>query len=58
MLGAIWGTIGIIIGMMILIPLLLIFAALIVGCSKEIINLTVETANVIAAWIDGKIHKK
>lgn len=58
MLTGIWNTIGIIVGWMILIPLTIIFAAIIGGCMKEIVKVTIAAANVIAAWIDEKLHKK
>ena len=62
MLHDIWATIGIIVGWIILIPLSIFFAALIGGCMKEIINITIAAANVIQAWVDEKLnnllHKK
>lgn len=57
MLHEIWAAIGIIVGWIILIPLLIFFAALIVGCMKEILKLTIAAINVVQAWIDEKLSK-
>jgi hypothetical protein len=58
MLIGIWNTIGIIIGWMVLIPLLVVVAAIIFGCFKGMIDLAIKAGDVVAAWIDEKLHKK
>jgi hypothetical protein len=58
MLHTIWATIGIIVGLLILIPLLIIVVAIFFGILIEVFKLPSAIANVIAAWIDEKIQKK